>query len=160
MAEQLTSNYEGMFLLSQAAAADFGAAVDHIREILGRADVQIIAMQKWDERRFAFEIRKQKRGVYILVYFTCGRGKLAQIERDCNLSENILRVLVTRADHLSEEEMKSADARDELATEAALRRERAEKRAAERAEDEAPDADDSDDASDEEEEAEAAASES
>jgi small subunit ribosomal protein S6 len=125
MAETRINNYEAMFLFSQATAADLGGAIAHIREILDKAGAQIIAMKKWDERRLAYEIDKQKRGVYILVYFSCNARNLAQIERSCNLSEKIMRHLITRADHLTLDEMKAADGQKELETEARLRAERA-----------------------------------
>ncbi len=68
MANIRTYNYEAMFIISQAVAVDLQGAVDHIKEILSKAGASLIAMKKWDERRFAFEIKKQKRGVYLLVY--------------------------------------------------------------------------------------------
>ncbi|MDX2114472.1 MAG: 30S ribosomal protein S6 [Planctomycetota bacterium] len=119
-------SYEAMFLISQSAAADFGGAIEHIRSILGRAGAQIVAMRKWDERRLAYEIDKQKRGTYILAFFSADSSKLAQIERDCNLSETVMRTLITRADHLTLEEMQAADDQRGLEAEAALRRSRAE----------------------------------
>lgn len=113
--------YEGMFLLSQAVAADFGGAIDHIRELIAKAHGEILAMKKWDERRLAYEIKGQKRGVYILVYFKAPGGEMARLERDCNLSEKILRSIVLRADHLTPEEIQTFDARKELEVEAKMR---------------------------------------
>ncbi len=118
-------NYEGMFLISQAVAADLSGAIEHINEILSRADAQLIAMSKWDERRLAFEIDKQKRGVFILTYFSAPAAQVDHIIRDCNLSERIMRIMLLRADHLTEDEMKATDARDALMTEAKMRAERA-----------------------------------
>ena len=114
-------NYEAMFLVSQSAATDFDGVIGHINEILARGHAEVIALRKWDERRLAFEINKQKRGTYILAYFSCDPVSVAHIERDCNLSERILRSMILRADHLSVEEMQNADRRDDLATEGALR---------------------------------------
>jgi len=57
-----TYTYEAMFLIGQAAAADLASSIEHIKEILGRGHAELIAMRKWDERRLAFEIDKQKRG--------------------------------------------------------------------------------------------------
>jgi small subunit ribosomal protein S6 len=110
-----------MFLIGQAAAADLAAVIEHLKEILSRAHAELVAMRKWDERRLAFEIKKQKRGLYILTYFKAPNTALKQIERDCNLSEQVLRVLILRADHYTEDEMRAADAQDALATEAKLR---------------------------------------
>lgn len=118
------SDYEAMVLISQAAAADLGAAVEHITEIFKKADAELIAMRKWDERRLAFEIEKQKRGTYLLAYFSSDPVKVAAIERLFNLSETVLRFMIVKADHLTRDEMLAADARSELATEIELRRSR------------------------------------
>ncbi|HVZ93558.1 MAG TPA: 30S ribosomal protein S6 [Phycisphaerales bacterium] len=118
-------NYEAMFLITQANSVDLGGVVDHIREIFRRAHAELIAMKKWDERRLAYEIDKQKRGLYILAYFSCDPVNIANMERDCNLSEKILRALILRADHLTVEEMQAAEGQRELETEAQLRKARA-----------------------------------
>ena len=130
MTEQRTSIYEGMFLFPQSAAADFQGMIDHINEILGRADAEIIAMKKWDERRLAYDIKGNKRGLYILAYFKADRQRISGIERDCNLSELLLRSLVIRADHVPAEEIEVSDQRAALADEAALRKEEAASEAA------------------------------
>ena len=124
MKENRTQTYEVMFLLRQAAAADLGAAVDHIRDVLARAGAEIIALSKWDERRLAYEIKKQKRGMYFLVYATIPTANVASLERDLNLSEVILRWMLVRADHLSLDEMQATDAQQQVADEIALRAER------------------------------------
>lgn len=115
------NHYEGMFLVSQAVAADLGGVVDHIKEVLNRASATLIAMKKWDDRRLAYEIQKHKRGVYILTYFECDPVNIVGIERDCSLSERILRAMVTRADHLTVEEMQAADGQADLDTEIKMR---------------------------------------
>jgi small subunit ribosomal protein S6 len=118
-------NYEVMFLIGQAQAADLASVIEHIQEIFSRSGIEVIAMRKWDERRLAYEIKKQKRGLYILAYVKAPAKNMPQFERDTNLSEKILRVMVLRADHLTLEEMQAADAREDLQTEAKLRATRA-----------------------------------
>ena len=114
--------YEAMFLFSQGAASDLPRTIAHLKDILvDRGQVEIIALKKWDERRLAYPIDNQKRGLYILVYFRANPLKLAEIERQCNLSEIVMRQLVIRADHLSEDEMRSANAEEDLNLEALLR---------------------------------------
>jgi len=130
MTETKRHAYEAMFLFPQAAAGDLADTVDHINEILKHAEAEVIAMQKWEERRLAYEIKKHKRGLYILVYFHCDASNVAIIERDCNLSEKILRTMIVRADHLTLEEMQAADERQALADEAGLRASAGEEEAA------------------------------
>jgi small subunit ribosomal protein S6 len=121
MPHDRTYQYEGLFLFPQAAVADLQGAHDHIVEILNRAGAEIISMKKWDERRLAYEIRGNKRGVYFLVYFKAKGAKLAQIERDCNLSEKMLRAMVTRADQVPGEVIEASEGRSQLADEIKLR---------------------------------------
>ncbi len=113
--------YEGMFLFPQSAVADLQAAADHVTEILNRAGAEIISFKKWDERRLAYEVKGNKRGLYFLVYFKAKGAKVANIERDCSLSEKLLRAMVTRADHLPEDVMQAAEGRQQLADEIKLR---------------------------------------
>lgn len=121
-----TGVYEGMFVVSQAAAAQFGETIEHINELFARANATVLAMKKWDDRRLAYEIDKQKRGVFILSYFTCPTDMISKLERDAQISSRILRLLVIKADHLTEEEILANDERQALADEARFRAERAE----------------------------------
>jgi small subunit ribosomal protein S6 len=119
--DQRTANYEAMFLIGQGAASQLPEILTFIRQMIEKAGGKIIAMKKWDERRLAYEIDKQKRALYILCYFNAPTVNLGQVERACNLNEQIMRVLITKADHLSEDEMKAADAMKDLEAEAKLR---------------------------------------
>ena len=125
MPPERTFHYEAMFLVGQSSAADLGAVITHIDELLGRCEAKLVSMAKWDERRLAFEIEKQKRGLYILTYFEAPDQKISQLDRDCQMIETIMRLLVTRADHLTMEEMQAADGREALMSEAKLRAEKA-----------------------------------
>ncbi|MGH7133625.1 MAG: 30S ribosomal protein S6, partial [Phycisphaerales bacterium] len=95
--------------------------VEHLKEVLTKNGSDIIALKKWGDRPLAFPIKKQKRGIYILVYFSAPTDKYAAIERSFNLSEQLLRHMITKAEHLTVEEMKNADGQLDLTVEANLR---------------------------------------
>ncbi len=118
--------YEGMFLFPQSVTADLAAATDHVRESITRHGGEIVSLVKWDERRLAFDIGGNKRGVYFLAYFTAPTAAIASIERDCNLSERMLRAMIVKADHLSLEQMQDAEGQAKLVMESKLRRQTAE----------------------------------
>lgn len=125
-ASKTVRQYEGMFLFPQSVTSDLAAAADHVRESITRHGGEIVSLVKWDERRLAFDIRGNKRGVYFLAYFNAPTSVVASIERDCNLSERMLRALLVRADHLSVEQMQDAEGQARLVMEAKLRRQTAE----------------------------------
>lgn len=94
--------YEALFLLNASyATGSWEAARGEVEHILHRANAEIMVLKKWDERKLAYELEGQKRGVYVLAFFKCEGPKVAGIERDVQLSENILRVLVLKAEHLA-----------------------------------------------------------
>ncbi len=122
MADIRIHTYEGMFLFPQTVAADLQTAADHVVEILAKGDAEVTSLCKWDERRLAYDIKGNKRGVYFLTYFKCDALKLAAIERDARLSEKLLRSMITRADHLAPEQIAAMEGRQQLADEIALRK--------------------------------------
>jgi small subunit ribosomal protein S6 len=121
MSEIRINTYEALFLFPQSASADLQAAVGHVEEIMSRNKADIIALRKWDERRLAYDIKGNKRGVYFLAYFKADARNLEGIDRDCRLSERLLRSLVTRADHVPAEEIATHEGRQQLADEINLR---------------------------------------
>jgi len=51
-------------------------------------------MRKWDERKLAYDIERKSRGTYILCYFKADTQRIAGIEKDVQLSEKVMRVLI------------------------------------------------------------------
>jgi len=98
--------YEGLFLVDSAeAAADWDGVIVRIENILQKAGAEIVSMRKWDERKLAYEINGKARGTYILCYFSVEGERIRQIERDSQLSEQIIRVLILCADHMNREDI-------------------------------------------------------
>lgn len=104
-----SKQYEAMFLFGQQAAQDLEGALANVRTIVERHGGEVIVLKRWDERKLAYEIKKQKRGTYIICYYRGPGASVSAIERDVNLSENILRVLITDAAHLSQKEMEAVE---------------------------------------------------
>ena len=102
------NTYEALMLFDPAFASDQDNIRKEVDRLLERAGAQLIAMHRWDERKLAYEIKKRKRGVYVLIYMRAPAQSIAPLERDVGLSEGVLRALVLRADHVTEEKMQIA----------------------------------------------------
>jgi small subunit ribosomal protein S6 len=90
-----TSVYECMFILDTTkVAGDVAAADKQLRHILEKHKAEVLVSRPWDERRLAFPIKNQKKGLYYLTYFSSEGKNLLGIEQDCALSELILRMMV------------------------------------------------------------------
>ncbi len=89
--------YEGMFVLDERRANEnWGGVTAEVRELLERNGGQILTAEKWDERRLAYPIKGRTRAIYFLVRFTAPPNAIAELEHQCQLNDNILRVLFTR----------------------------------------------------------------
>ncbi|NIA17105.1 MAG: 30S ribosomal protein S6 [Planctomycetes bacterium] len=96
--------YEALFLVdSVEAASDWKGVNETIKKSLEKIEADIVSIRKWDERPLAYEIEGKRRGTYILVYFNVDGDKISILEREVQLSERIMRVLILRGDHLTEE---------------------------------------------------------
>ena len=101
--------YEAMFLFPPPGATDVDGMVANARGIIERHGGTILHIKKWDERKLSYEIKRQKRGTYVIAYYKGPGPSVSAIERDVNLSEDILRVLITDATHLTQKEMEAVE---------------------------------------------------
>jgi small subunit ribosomal protein S6 len=97
--------YEGMFLFDNTVVHEWSDMEAEVRRLFERVGTEPLVCVKFDERRLAYEIKGRKRGTYVLTYFDANPERITDLERDARLSEVVLRVLVLRADHISEERL-------------------------------------------------------
>lgn len=98
--------YEAMFLVDSAqAGADWDGVIDTIKSILARAEAEIVSLKKWADRRLAYEINHKIKGTYILCYFKANGSRIREIERDVQISERIMRVLILNAEEQTLEDI-------------------------------------------------------
>lgn len=102
--------YEGMFLFDSAGARDWAAIDQEVRRLLGRIGAEPLVCVKFDERKLAYEIKRRKRGTYVLTYFNAPPERITELERDAQLSESVLRMLVLRAEHVTDERIRELQA--------------------------------------------------
>ncbi|AQQ70096.1 30S ribosomal protein S6 [Limihaloglobus sulfuriphilus] len=98
--------YEAMFLVDTTdAAGNWEGVTNLITGIIEKRGGVIESLKKWDERKLCYEIKKLSRGTYILVYFNAEPSSITAIERDVKLTEDIIRVMILRADFMGEDDL-------------------------------------------------------
>jgi small subunit ribosomal protein S6 len=90
--------YECMFILdSTKVAGNVEVADKQIRAILEKHNAEVLVSRQWgDDRKFTYPIKKHKKGIYYLTYFSSEGKNLVAIENDCSLNEMILRLMVLK----------------------------------------------------------------
>lgn len=89
--------YEGMFLIhSGRFASDSDGVTQELMEILEKCEAQVEAHRPWTEGKLAYEIENQRKGLHYLVMFRMPPANNTQLNRLCQLSDNILRHLIIK----------------------------------------------------------------
>lgn len=105
--QQNVRDYEGLFLFGTGFTANADDALKIVRGFIERHNGQIHVLKKWDDRKLAYEVKKQHRGLYVLVFFAAPTSSVGLIERDCRLSDDVLRALILDGSHLTVEEVEA-----------------------------------------------------
>jgi small subunit ribosomal protein S6 len=91
--------YEGMFILdANRYSRDAAAVSGQIPEMVQKLGGEILASRLWEERRLAYPINGHRKGSYWLTYFKLESGELTNLDRQCQLSDSILRTLFLKVD--------------------------------------------------------------
>ena len=91
--------YEGMFILdSNRYARDQTGTAGQIPEMIQKLGGEMLASRLWEERRLAYPIDGHRKGTYWLTYFKLDSDQLSALNRQCQLSESVLRTLFLRVD--------------------------------------------------------------
>jgi small subunit ribosomal protein S6 len=91
--------YEGMFILDPAKfSRDPGAAAQQVADLITGHGGTVLAARLWDERKLAYPIKGHKKGIYWLTYFKMPGGNLTALERQCEITDEIIRKLVLKVD--------------------------------------------------------------
>jgi small subunit ribosomal protein S6 len=91
--------YEGMFILdSNRFGRDHEATSGQIPTMIEKLGGEMLVSRLWEERRLAYPIKGQRKGTYWLTYFRLDSLRLTELERQCQITGDILRVLFLKVE--------------------------------------------------------------
>jgi small subunit ribosomal protein S6 len=91
--------YELMLILRPDVADDKAQAViDRTTRQVSAGGGQIVKVAPWGRRRLAYQIDRYREGSYHIVLFEAPADALAELERGLQITEEVLRHLVTRVE--------------------------------------------------------------
>jgi len=86
--------YESIFVLHpDVSDAQVDVEVEKIREFLTSRHGEVTEIQKWGRRKLAYEIAKNREGIYTLIRFNAEPGLPAELDRRYRLNESMIRFL-------------------------------------------------------------------
>jgi len=95
----VTHQYELMVILNpEIDERQVGANLEKFLKVITTDGGTIENIDIWGKRRLAYEIQKKTEGIYAVVNFTATAATTQELDRQLNLSEQIMRTKVLRAE--------------------------------------------------------------
>lgn len=116
--EKVNNSYECMFIVSLANGEEAAKATVSKFTGLIEANAEIIAIDDWGKRRFAYPIDDMNDGYYTVVTFKSEGDFPAEMQRLMNIDESVLRAMVITVDEAIAAKAAEAPAAAEEAAEA------------------------------------------
>lgn len=97
--EKVINSYEGMFIVSLAGGEEAAkATVSKFTDLIA-ANAEVVSIDDWGKRRFAYPIEDMTEGYYTVATFKCEGEFPAELQRLMNIDETVLRAMVLRLEH-------------------------------------------------------------
>ena len=118
--EKVINSYEGMFIVSLANGEE--AAKTTVNKFTGlvASNAEVIKIDEWGKRRFAYPIQDMNEGYYTVVTFKSEAAFPAELQRLMNIDESVLRAMVIRLEYDAAVVAAQAPAEEAVATEEAV----------------------------------------
>ena len=97
--EKVINSYEGMFIVSLANGEEAAKATVSKFTDLVAANAEVVSIDDWGKRRFAYPIEDMNEGYYTVATFKCEGAFPAELQRLMNIDESVLRAMVLRLEH-------------------------------------------------------------
>ena len=95
----MTHQYELMVILNpEIDERQVAPSLDKFLKVITNDGGSIEKVDIWGRRRLAYEIQKKTEGIYAVVNFTATAATTQELDRQLNLSEQIMRTKVLRAE--------------------------------------------------------------
>lgn len=94
--EKVNAAYETMFVVDLQQGEDaMKATVEKFTSLIAQ-NGEIVELNEWGKRRFAYPINDLNEGYYVLVKFNAPAEFPAELERIFNITEGIMRSIVIK----------------------------------------------------------------
>jgi len=91
--------YETMLILDPEMSKEHvDGFLEKLKQFLGDRGAEVLKVVEWGMNTLAYEIKKKKKGYYILLYLKGNTALVAEMERNFRLMEEVLRYLTVKGE--------------------------------------------------------------
>lgn len=101
--------YETIFIVKTDLGDEaLAERVTWVTDILTSNGAEVINVEQWGKKRLAYQVKKQKHGIYVLMHYEGDPKVVPELERNFKLSEDILKHLTVKLEGAQVEKARAA----------------------------------------------------
>ena len=90
-------SYQSIIILKpDLEDAQVDQAIEKIGQLFQKSGGSTLKLEKWGKKRLAYKVKKNKFGIYLNIYHTCANDKVAELEKEYQLYDQIIKYLVIK----------------------------------------------------------------
>lgn len=91
--------YENIIIFNAALPdEDIETAVSKIKDIITGSGGEMLKADNWGRRKLAFEIKKQKKGLYMLLLFRSDPSVIRKLEGHYKVTDSVIKFMIVKLD--------------------------------------------------------------
>lgn len=119
-APKTSREYETIYILRPGTTNEGVAEVNQrVRGIIENMGGKILKVDNWGKRRLAYEIEKERKGIYLHWQYLATRGVVDEIERNMRMLDSVIRYMSVKVEANIDPEARPSEIDEETYTRAA-----------------------------------------
>ncbi len=103
--------YENMVILNAAISdEEADATVNKIKELITGQGGEVLKVDVWGRRKLSYEIKKQKKGLYVLLFYKAPSATIKKLEESYKVQDAVLKYMVIKLDAKQVRDIEKAEA--------------------------------------------------
>jgi small subunit ribosomal protein S6 len=102
--------YENIIIMNAAISDEEAeAAVTKIKDLVTGQGGEVLKVDVWGRRKLAYEIKKQKKGLYVLLIFKAPSATVKKLEDFYKVSDTVLKYMVVKLEKKQVQELEKSE---------------------------------------------------
>jgi small subunit ribosomal protein S6 len=92
--------YESIFIVRPSLPdEDATKLIDKMKGVLEKTGASLLKLENWGKKKLAYEVRRERKGVFVYLYFKSDGTVIEELERSYRLEDGIIKFLTVRLEH-------------------------------------------------------------
>ncbi|NPA55496.1 MAG: 30S ribosomal protein S6 [Epsilonproteobacteria bacterium] len=102
----MKKHYETLFVLKPTLTdEEIQKQIEAVVNVITANGGEIAAVDKVGMRDLAYEVQKNKRGYYTIIYYTAPTSAIKEIERNLRINEDVIRFITVKYENKKEQKI-------------------------------------------------------